>query len=91
VAGRPKAVPGGGPRSHHETDHRSLLGAAPARALKGDGEPGLAELHDAAFMKRVILAVALGTALSSAAFALSVGEKTGVNSARYHDDDRRLH
>jgi putative membrane protein len=31
-------------------------------------------------MKRVILAVALGTALSSAAFAQSVGEKTGVNS-----------
>ena len=32
-------------------------------------------------MKRIILAVALGTALSSAAFAQSVGEKTGVNSA----------
>ena len=31
-------------------------------------------------MKRVILAVTLGTALSSAAFAQSVGEKTGVNS-----------
>jgi putative membrane protein len=31
-------------------------------------------------MKRVILTVALGTALSSAAFAQSVGEKTGVNS-----------
>ena len=32
-------------------------------------------------MKRIILASALGTALSSAAFAQSVGEKTGVNSA----------
>ena len=31
-------------------------------------------------MKRVILTVALGTALSSAAFAQSVGEKTGVNA-----------
>ena len=32
-------------------------------------------------MKRIILTLALGTALSSAAFAQSVGEKTGVNSA----------
>jgi putative membrane protein len=32
-------------------------------------------------MKRIILAAALGTALSSGAFAQSVGEKTGVNSA----------
>jgi len=32
-------------------------------------------------MKRIILAAALGTALSSAAFAQSVGEKTGVNAA----------
>jgi putative membrane protein len=31
-------------------------------------------------MKRVILAVALGSALPSAAFAQSMGEKTGVNS-----------
>ena len=32
-------------------------------------------------MKRIILTLALSTALSSAAFAQSVGEKTGVNSA----------
>src|SRR3977135_2839287 len=32
-------------------------------------------------MKRIILAAALGTALSSGAFAQSVGEKTGVNAA----------
>ena len=32
-------------------------------------------------MKRIILALALGAALSSGAFAQSVGEKTGVNSA----------
>ena len=32
-------------------------------------------------MKRIILTLALGTALSSAAFPQSVGEKTGVDSA----------
>src|SRR6201996_2597785 len=42
---------------------------------------GLSHQTDGGPMKKTILAVGLAAALTSAAFAQSVGEKTGVNSA----------